>query len=529
MKNLFYLLFISLAFGVPLQSHGQVTYARDVAPIIYNKCTTCHRPGEIGPFSLMSYDDVANRASIIQSVVASGYMPPWKPDPEYSHFLGEYYLTDIEKQKIIDWVDQGSAYGNSMDEPELPDFPEGSLLGEPDLVLTFAETHVHKGDNRDEYRYFVLPTGLTEDKVIKAIELRPGNSKIVHHALFLEDTEGIAAWFDAQTPEYGFEGFGTFDTDAVLRYDQYPGYVPGTKPIYYPDGFGQVLTAGSDLVLQMHYAPWPVDAEDRSSINIFFADEDEEVDRIVDDRIILPLDLPGGFFGFTIPPNEIKQFHGKWNITEDISLIGLSPHMHYLGKEWEVWLEDPEGNTTNLIRIPEWDFNWQGGYYFPRLIPAKAGSTIHAVAVYDNTTNNPQNPSNPPQLVRWGEGTTDEMYYLPILSVPYRDGDEDIVFEDITSSTQELEPTNESSISPIYPNPVSNGMIFIDFKMNLGTSVTISITDVTGRLVRTLRQNEYFSFGNHKVMANISNLNNGIYFVQINGSDVNLATKFVKE
>ncbi len=527
MKKYLSTLFLFLAMAT--LSFGQTTFAKDVAPIIYNKCTTCHRTGEIGPFTLTSYDDAADRAAIIKEVVSTGYMPPWKPDPEYSHFLGEYYLTDAEKQSIIDWVDQGAEYGSSVDEPDLPNFPEGSLLGEPDLVLTFEQTHIHEGNNEDEYRYFVLPTGLTEDRAIKAIELRPGNTQIVHHALFFEDTEGVAAFHDAQTPEYGFEGFGSFGTDEVLDRDQYPGYVPGTKPIYYPDGFGQILSAGSDLVVQMHYAPWPVDASDKSSVNIFFADEDEEVDRFVDDRIMLPFDLPGGFFGFSIPPNQVKEFHGRWNITQDISLIGLSPHMHYLGKNWEVWLEGPNGSTTNLIRIEDWDFNWQGGYYFPRLIPAMAGSTIHAVATYDNTTSNPQNPSSPPKHVWWGEGTTDEMYYLPILSVPYRDGDEDVVFSDPTSSVTDLDLTQGNWIKPIYPNPVIDGSIFINFNLVRGTSVKINIVDINGKMIRSLRRNEYFGIGSHKIMANVSSLSEGLYFININGENINLSTKFVKK
>ena len=520
---------LTFILGVATFSLCQTTFAKDVAPIIYNKCATCHRTGEIGPFTLTSYEDAANRAGIIKAVVSTGYMPPWKPDPEFSHFLGEYYLTADEKQSIIDWVDQGTEYGSSVDEPDLPNFPESSLLGVPDLVLNFTETHIHEGNNDDEYRYFVLPTGLMEDKIIKAIELRPGNSQIVHHALFFEDTEGRAAMFDAQTPEYGFEGFGAFGTDEVLSYDQYPGYVPGTKPIYYPDGFGQKLSAGADLVIQMHYAPWPVDASDKSSVNIFFADEDEEIERFVDDRIMLPFDLPGGFFSFNIPPNQVKEFHGTWKLTQDLSLIGLSPHMHYLGKSWEVWLEDPNGVITNLIKISDWDFNWQGGYYFPRLIPALAGSTIHAVAVYDNTTTNPQNPSNPPKFVWWGEGTTDEMYYLPILSIPYQEGDEDVIFSDPTSSIKEIDIVSSNWIKPIYPNPVADGLIYIDFNLNRGTSVKVSIVDVNGKLVRTLRRNEYFGIGSHKIMANVNSLSQGLYFINISGDVVNLSTKFIKE
>jgi len=526
MKKLLY--FSILSLSCISFSFGQKTFTKDVAGVLYNKCATCHRTGEIGPFTLTSYEDALNRAAIIKEVVSTGYMPPWKPDPDYNHFIGEYYLTDTEKQNIIDWVDQGAEYGNSTEEPDFPDFPEESLLGEPDLVLEFEEAHIHPGDNRDEYRYFVLPTGLTEDKVIKAIELRPGNSQIVHHALFLEDTEGTAAFYDAQTPEYGFIGFGGFGTDEVLNRDQYPGYVPGTKPIFYPDGLGQKMSAGADLVVQMHYAPWPVDASDKSKVNIFFADEEEEeIERFVDDRIMLPFDLPGGFFSFIIPPNQKREFHGTWTLDEDRSLIGLSPHMHYLGTDWEVWLEDPDGNEINMIKIENWDFNWQGGYYFTRLIPALAGSTIHAVAKYDNTISNPQNPSNPPVFVSWGEGTRDEMYYLPILSIPYQEGDENVVFSDPTSTDN---PTfgNENWIKPIYPNPVTNGLAAIDFNLDKGRAISINILDIDGKLVRTLRSNEYFGIGAHKILINANQLKHGVYFIQITGENINLTSKLVK-
>jgi len=526
MKRLNFILI--LFFVGSFTAEAQVTYAKDVAPIIYNKCTTCHRTGEIGPFTLTSYEDVSQRASIIKEVVSTGYMPPWKPDPSYSHFIGEYYLTSDEKETIAQWVDNGAEYGNNADEPELPDFPEASLLGEPDLVLEFEESHLHRGNNQDEYRYFVLPTGLTEDRVIKAIELRPGNSKIVHHALFFQDEENRAADYDAQTPEYGFVGFGGFGTDEVLNYDQYPGYVPGTKPIYFPDGLGQELKAGADLVVQMHYAPWPVDEYDKSSVNIFFADEQEEtVERFVDDRIMLPFDLIGGFTSFFLLPNQKKEFHGTWTLTEDRSLIGLSPHMHYLGTSWEVWLENPDGQKENLIKINDWDFNWQGGYYFTRLIPAKKGSTIHAVANYDNTSSNPQNPSNPPVFVTWGEGTQDEMYYLPILSIPYNDGDENVIFSNPTS-TNDLSISDNAELS-IYPNPVSNGLISVDFNMTRGKTVSINLTDIDGRILRNLRTDEYFSVGPQKIHINTNSLPSGIYIVNIQGKDINLSQTFVKD
>lgn len=507
------------------------TYTEDIADIIYNHCSTCHRSGEIGPMLLTNYDEVKSYGQTIKAVTSLRYMPPWQPDSEYARLMDENYLTEDQIQKIADWVDAGMPKGPDTAEPPFPDFPDGSLLGEPDLTLHFAEEHVHKGNNKDEYRYFVLPTGLTEDKVIKAVELRPGNARIVHHALFFEDRTGQVAQYDAQTPEYGFDAFtSAFGTEQVLQYDQYPGYVPGTKPRYYPEGLGQRIHAGADLVIQMHYAPSSVDETDLSSVNLFFADEEEEVDRIVEDRIMLPGDLQGGWFSFNIPPEQTKTFHGTWFINEPISLMGLSPHMHLLGTDWEVYVERLDGTRENLISIPEWDFNWQGAYYFPKFVVAPFGSVVHAIAGYDNTSENINNPNQPPQFITWGEGTEDEMYYLPIFYVPYEGGDEDIVFEDVSVSTED--PRIEvirAHIDPIHPNPISDArLVSISFTLGYGEPIDISVFDIQGKFVKHIRQEEFFAKGNHIIHLDSGQLNEGTYLINVRGAHVNMSQRLVK-
>jgi len=530
-KNILVLFVISF---FSLTVSGQ-TYTEDIAEIIYNKCTTCHRSGEIGPMSFTNYDEVKDWAQTIKYVTQIGYMPPWKADPQYSRFLGENYLTQDEINTIAAWVDGGTVQGPASAEPNLPDFPNGSLLGEPDLVLTFAQEHTHIGNNRDEYRYFVLPTGLTEDKIVKAIEFRPGNAQIVHHALMFEDTEGVAAMTDAQTPEYGFEGFGGFgDTNndlGILDQKQYPGFVPGQKPLRYPDGMGQTMAAGSDLVVQVHYAPWPTTETDLSHVNIFFADEDEQVDRFVEDSIMLPINLPPygypGFLAFTIPAETVKEFHGILEVEDPVSIMGVSPHMHLLGQDWKVWVEHTDGRISNLIKIPEWDFNWQGNYFFPKLIVAEAGAVIHAVATYDNTSENPSNPSNPPVFVAWGEGTTDEMYYLPIMYVPYQAGDENVVFDNVLDvQDQEIEIVN-NQLYPISPNPV-NENANIHFNLQNAGPVSLEIVDIQGKIVRSLRTNEFFSIGDHFIPFKTDALNPGAYFINLKGKHFNLSEKFIK-
>jgi hypothetical protein len=364
--------------------------------------------------------------------------------------------------------------------------------------------------------------------MIKAIELRPGNSKIVHHALFFQDTTGKAASYDASTPEYGFIGTSGFSTDAVLDYNQYPGYVPGQKPRYYPEGIGQKMNAGSDLVIQMHYAPYPIDETDKSSVNIFFADENEDVKRNVDDYIMLPLNLNGGPFSFFLQPNDVKTFHGTWTLPEDRSLIGLFPHMHYLGENWEVYLTHKDGTVENLISIPDWDFYWQGGYYFKKFIIAEKGSTIHALAKYNNSSSNPNNPSNPPKFVTWGEGTEDEMYYLPILSVKYNDGDENVIFDDLSSTSDDIFNSNKSGITEISPNPVGEKLVNIKFDMEQGDIISCEILNEAGQVLKTIRKGEYFGYGSHYIHFDPSNLKSGVYLINIKSSKFNSVKKFVK-
>lgn len=507
--------------------NGQITFSKDIAKIIYNKCANCHRPKEIGPFSLTNYEEVKANGYSIKYVTQSGIMPPWKADVTFQHYLEENYLTESEKGSISTWVDEGMVYGNATEEPQFPDYPDGSTLGKPDLVLNFKHAHTHKGNNKDEYWYFVLPTGLTENKVIKAVELRPGNKKIVHHALFFQDTTGKAKSFDEMNPEYGFSAnTNGFNTNAVLNYVQYPGYVPGQKPIRYPESLGQKMNKNSDLIIQMHYAPSPTEESDSSTVNIFFADEDEDIKRYVKDRIMLPSDLTGGFLSFFIQPNQKKTFTGKWKLDKDLSFLSIFPHMHLLGRRWKVWLEKPDGSVENMIKIDDWDFNWQGGYYFTKFIVAPKGSTVVAEAEYDNTLDNPNNPSNPTKLITWGENTTDEMYYLPLLHVPYKSGDENVVF-DQTSNVENLIELEEQKYTIITPNPASNGLVNIGFILNEAQSVSINILDNKGSIIKTLRKSEFYNQGFNFLHLDADVLGNGIYFIQIKGKTFNKTDKLI--
>ena len=515
-----------LVFGTlgAIQSLAQVNYSEHIAPIIYNNCTSCHREGEIAPFPLTNYQEVAAWSGTIQYVTEIKYMPPWKPDRSYSNFVGESGLTDEEIQLIADWVNAGVPQGNPDLEPPIPDFPSGSQLGTPDLVLTMEESYLIEGNNQDDYRVFVLPTGLSEDKEIAAVEFRPGNTRAVHHALIGIDTEGAGAALDAQTPEYGYESFGDFGVPVQGNFN---GYTPGIQTVLFPEGIGTTLPAASDLLIQVHYAPLPTDESDQSSVNIFYKQPDDPIIRELQRAPISPLDLDGGWFSFIIEPDVVKTFHGTIEIDEDISMVSVYPHSHYLGKNWELFAITPENDTINIIRINDWDFNWQGAYTFERMKKIPAGSIIHVYATYDNTTSNPYNPNFPPQTVTWGEGTTDEMYLVGTTFVPYQEGDEDIIIGgDTTTDLEEVTAQAGSRLYTPYPSP-TNGDVVLNYYLERGQKISLELFDAKGNLAKTIIKQDHFPSGNHKIEFHVGVLPTGIYSIRLSGSELLLTKPIV--
>jgi hypothetical protein len=493
-----------------------VTYAEHIAPLIYTHCTSCHRDGEIGRFPLTNYQEVMSWATVIRQVTQVRYMPPWQPDPTYSRFVGENVLTDTEIQQIADWVAGGMPRGDMALEPTPPTFPTGSQVGVPDLTLSFAEM-LHHPAGGDDYRVVVLPTGLTQDRDIKAIEMRPGNGNIVHHVLFSWDTTGTARQNDANTPEYGytnFSGFGVPNTDAR----QFPSYAPGQKSRSFPDGMGQRLPANADLLMQIHYAPTNVDAFDSSSVNLFFTPT--PATRQVQQYVMLPNSLTNG--PFIIPANQEVTFHGQFTVPFNATLLNVGPHMHMLGKSWEVFAIKPNGDTVNLIKLNKWDFHWQGNYSFPRLIRISPGTVIHAYATYDNTSNNPHNPNNPITDVTWGESTTEEMFYLSFFFTSYQVGDENIVIPEDTlqlgppliSALHQFEmPKNK--LYPPYPNPTQNGLDIAFKLVSAPTVMRFEVVDAFGRVAHF--SEAYYHQGDQLHHLDLPKLANGIYFLRLRG------------
>ena len=420
MKNTIIKLVIIIGFLCPVAA---INYSEDISQIIYENCTECHREGEIGGFlPLTNFTDVYNNRNWISAAISipddyrhgQPMMPPWQPDREYSTLVGERFLEDSQIQLFLDWINDGAEQGDPLSEHPIPEFPEGSSIGTPNMVLTMEESTQIQGNYEDYYRCFIFDLDSDEDIYYSAMEVRPGNNEAVHHTVIVAVPPGSADALDSQDDQYGYECYGGFGVSVMT--DLLGGYAPGTKPNKWNNGLAQKIPSGWDLIVQMHYAPVLEDMEDLTEINIFTI-ENNLVEREVDAYTMIDPT-------FVLPPHQITEIYNTQYVSQDISVVSFFPHSHLLGKSWEVYAVTASNDSIPFIQISNWDFDWQNFYYPEYMIHIPAGSTIHAKAVYDNTTNNPNNPNNPPQYVFWGDGTSDEMFFLPIFFVPYQDGDE---------------------------------------------------------------------------------------------------------
>ena len=375
------------------------TYNEDVAPILYQNCASCHRPGEVAPFPLLTYQDAAKRASLLAAVTRKRYMPPWKPDSGPMPFANERRLTEEQIETLQNWAEGGAPEGDPAKRPALPHFQEGWHAGNPDLVLTAGDAFQVPEDGPDIYRCVVLPLeGM--DRYLKGLEFRPGNRRVVHHALIYVDTSGAARRLDAATPEPGYPCVGGpgFPFRAMLGF-----WVPGPSPRPSPEGTAKLIPKDADVVVQIHYHPSGRAEEDRSSLGLMFTNKPR--------RELQTIFLRAS--RINIPPGE--QHHVvqvSTSLPADVDLLDVTPHAHYICREMTVEAHLPDGSVTRLIHISDWDFNWQSLYEYSKPLRLPRGTRVEIRYVYDNSEANPHNPSHPPQRVTGGERTKDEMALL---------------------------------------------------------------------------------------------------------------------
>jgi hypothetical protein len=383
------------------------TFSHDAAPILYKACVGCHRPGGVAPFPLIAYRDAAKRARLIASVTASRYMPPWLPSAP--HFLHELKLTDAEIAVLNRWAGAGAPEGNAAATPPPPEFSDGWQLGKPDLEAEMPAPFAVPSEGPDLYRCFAIPMPTATDHWLRAIDIRPGNPRVVHHAILFQDTTRTARQRDTGA------GYTCFGTPGFLPARGLGGWTPGALPARMPDDIPELLHANADLVLQVHYHLTGKPETDRTRVALYFTD------RKPQRRL---MDIPLGSNRIDIPPGERNyKVTDHFTLPVDVDAIGIIPHAHYICKSMYGYAVLPDGARRTLIRIPDWNFNWQQQYRYPEPIRLPADTRVEMEFTYDNGAQNPRNPNQPPKRVTWGPGTTDEMAGLHIEVVPVHAGD----------------------------------------------------------------------------------------------------------
>jgi mono/diheme cytochrome c family protein len=383
---------------------GGPTFNKEIVRIFQARCQSCHHPGDIAPFSLMTYADAYPQALPIKLMTKTRKMPPWKATAACGDFADERVMSQEEIDLIAKWVDNGAPEGIAADLPPPLQFSGGWALGEPDLVLSYPEPYTPPATG-DMYRCFPIPTSLIADQYVAAVDVKPGDAGTVHHVIAYLDTTGASQKLDDDDPGPGYTSFGgpgfsiSNPASATLG-----GWAPGARPTTLPEGVAMSLPANSRVVLQVHYHPHHgAPGPDTTRIGIYFSKEKPK-------KLLRILPLIND--AFTIPPND-PNYRVTASFTVPPFLDShawiIAPHMHLLGRKMRVEARLPNGQTRCLINIDDWDFNWQGMYRYNNAVALPAGTRVSLEAFYDNSSANPRNPNDPPKSVSWGEETTDEM------------------------------------------------------------------------------------------------------------------------
>jgi hypothetical protein len=407
---------------------AEVTFNEDIAPIVHAKCTSCHRPGQSGPFSLITYAQVRKKSRTIDDVVTDRYMPPWKPVNRDVHFANDRRLSEKEIELFREWVKGGCPEGDPAKAPTPPEYPSDWYLGKPDLVVTMMGEYPVPAEGPDIYRSFVFPVGLPEDKWVKAVELRPKAKSAVHHALFFIDSEGRARAANGKDGKAGISGMG------FLRAEEREGglgggrglggHVPGAVPAKLPGDLAMHLPAGADVVMQTHFHPSGKAQVEHAELAFYFADKAPA-------KPLIPVQVPPAFgrlAGIDIPAGQSDYtVIDSVTLPADVEGITVSGHAHYICRKMKMTATLPDGKMRVLLEIDDWDLDWQDGYTFAEPVKLPKDTKIETVLVYDNSANNPENPNNPPQRIKWGRESDDEMGSITLTVVAAKAEDSEMI------------------------------------------------------------------------------------------------------
>ena len=429
--------------GAPALAQEPPTFTRDVAPLLFQRCAPCHRPGQAAPFSLLTYEDVRPRARRIADVVEQRTMPPWKPEPGHGRFKWDRRMADAEVELISEWVDQGMLRGNPADMPSPPVFADGWQLGPPDVVVQMDEPYILPAQRRDVFRTFVVPITLKAPALIRAVEFRPGNAKVVHHANIKIDRTRLSRRYDDDEAGPGYEGGGS--REAKFPDGIFLGWTPGQSPRLSPEGMSWRLEPQSDLVLELHLMPGEEPEPVKVSVGLYFTDTPPA-------RTGYMLRL--GRQDLDIAPGDRAYVNAdRYTLPVDVEALAVQPHAHFLARDVRAWATLPDGSVVPLIHIKDWDFHWQDVYTYEQPLALPKGTVVEMLYTYDNSTANRLNPHRPPRRVTFGQTSASEMGSLWLQVVPrhpadlYRLADDfgpKILRDDIAGNEKwlEVEPRN---------------------------------------------------------------------------------------
>ena len=403
----------ALGVAISAQAPATPTFAKDVAPILYKNCTNCHRPGEIGPMSLLTYGDARPWARAIGTRVADGSMPPWHADPSVGEFLNDRRLSPVEKDTLLQWVRGGAPEGNPQDLPPAPTYTDGWMVGKPDVVLSMQEDYPIPATGTLEYKFFDVPTNFTEDQYVQAIEVRPGTRAVVHHVIvYMRSPEApkrltafsFAPGMNRQpTPEEIKNKRDLNDRPAPRQLGAWlGGFAPGQGVRVYQPGTALRVPAGTIMTISMHYTANGKATTDRTSVGLVFAKEKPQ-------REVLVIPLQNQQFVLKAGDADARV-DAEMTLNQDVTLWSALPHTHVRGKRWEIDTVNPDGSTKPILEVPKYDFNWQTDYVFKEPLHLAKGTKIRTSAWYDNSAGNKANP-DPSVDVRWGDQTWEEMQF----------------------------------------------------------------------------------------------------------------------
>lgn len=388
---------------------GPPTFNRDIAPILDAQCAQCHRPGEVAPFSLLTYQDAAKRAGLIAAVTQKHVMPPWKPEPGYGKFEHERRLSAEQIALIGEWAKAGAPEGNPKDKPATPTFAEGWQAGEPSMVLKAGKGFNVPADGPDLFQCFVLPLNIDQDSYILSAEFRPGNRRVVHHGVIYVDETGAARRRVADSADGSYPCFGG---PGVATSGLLAGWAPGTIAEAGDPQLSIPVRKGTDLILQIHYHPSGKAESDISQVGVRFSGPPTH-GRTSILMVNMNIDIAPGDSNYVVKSSLV--------LPRDVEISGVFPHAHWLCKDMKLNAHLPNGETSHLIWIKDWDFNWQGGYRFEKPLALPKGTRLDMEYTFDNSAKNLRNPASPPIRVQFGEQTNDEMavaFFTVILPSP---------------------------------------------------------------------------------------------------------------